>query len=93
MNEKELKCANIISDINEIDGVLSAIYFDRQKAEDIIRKHSTSDKTVAAINSPLSPGYITFDRATDDMVKNNLLIIRQVLMGNLTNEQFNGYSK
>lgn len=90
MNEKELKCAKIVSDINEIDEVLNAVYFDRKKAEDIIRKHTATNETVAVINSPLSLGYTTFDRATDEMVKNNLLIIRQVLLDNLAKEQLNG---
>ncbi|MDE6614303.1 MAG: hypothetical protein K2K24_02220 [Clostridia bacterium] len=90
MDIKELKCAKIVADIKEIDDTLNAIYFDRQKAENMIRKHSTTDETVAAINSPLSPSYTTFERATDDMVKNNLLIIREVLLGNLAKEQFNG---
>lgn len=83
MDDKELKCAKIVSDIKEIDDTLNSVYFDRQKAEDIIMKHTVTDITVAVINSPLSPGYTTFELATDDMVKNNLLIIRQVLFDNL----------
>lgn len=89
MYDKELKCVKIVSDIKEIDDALTSAYFDRQKAEEIIRKHTVTDVTVAVINSPLIPGYTTFEQATDDMVKNNLLIIRQVLLGNLAKAQLN----
>lgn len=83
MDDKELKCAKIVSDIKEIDDALTSACFDRQKVEEIIRKHTVTDVTVAVINSPFTPGFTTFEQATDDMVKNNLLIIRQVLLGNL----------
>lgn len=55
MYDKELRKANLEKDINEIDELLNATFFDRLKAENIIVKHNTTDETVAAINSPLSP--------------------------------------
>ena len=90
MSDKEIKIAKILDDIQEIDSTLSAQIFDREKAEDIIRKHNQKDAMVAMINSPLSSHYVTFEIATDDMVKNNLLIIRQVLLNNLAKESGNG---
>ncbi len=90
MNDKELKCANIKSDIDEIDEVLNAQAFDRKKGEDVIRKHNVTDETVAQINSPLVPGFMPFNQASDDMVRNNLVVIRQVLLAKLAKEQSNG---
>lgn len=90
MYDKELRKANLEKDINEIDELLNATFFDRLKAENIIVKHNTTDETVAAINSPLSPHCTTFDCATDDMVRNNLVVIRQVLLAKLAKKQLNG---
>lgn len=86
MNEKVIrKCKQISDDIKEINKILDN--FDRDKAEQIIKKHTLTDETVAVINSPLSPNFIPFNQAPDYMVKDNLIIIRQVLLDNLAKEQ------
>lgn len=90
MTEKELKCANIISAINEIDEVLNAIYFDRKKAEDIICKHNKSDMVIGTYNSPLNPNSFPFEMLSDEAIRSNLCKIRDYLVIKLAKEQFNG---
>ena len=71
-------------DIKEIEDVLKLnIVFNRMKAEDIIRKHNKTDAEIAIFNSPLNPYYVAFENATDEMVKNNLISIRNILIGKL----------
>ncbi|MCM1368107.1 MAG: hypothetical protein NC184_04780 [Roseburia sp.] len=90
MLDKAVKTAKFEQDICEIDNVLNAQIFDRAIAENIIRNHNKTDEIVAIINSPLRQGFVTFEQASDDMVKNNLIMIRQVLQAKLVTEQNNG---
>ena len=76
------------SDIHEIEAVLNryqqGMGFDRQKAEEIIQKHNRSDAAVAAYNSPLIPGWIAFEQASDEAMYCNLVAIRNILLAELT---------
>ena len=81
------KVLNIAKDIKEIEDALNPnVIFDRKKAEDIIRKHNATDELVATFNSPLNPGYTTFEKATNEMVMNNLISIRNILVVKLQQE-------
>lgn len=81
------KVLNIAKDIKEIEDALNPnVIFDRKKAEDIIRKHNATDEFVATYNSPLNPGYTTFENATNEMVINNLISIRNILIVKLQQE-------
>jgi len=57
--------------------------FDRQKAEEIIRKHNASDPAVAIMNSPLLRGWLPFQQANDDQVASNLTKIQAILEAEL----------
>lgn len=75
------KVLEVEKDIKEIDEVLNPnTVFNRTKAENIIRKHNIKDEVVALYNSPINPDYITFENATNEMVKNNLISIRSILL-------------
>lgn len=76
MNEKLIKLAK---DIDEILEVLNNPIFDISKAQDIIKKHNLSNEKVAAYNSPLKPGYVLFENSTEEMLKNNLTVIHEIL--------------
>lgn len=81
------KILEIEKDIKEIEEVLNPnIIFNRMKAENIIRKHNIKDEVVALYNSPINPDYITFEIATNEMVKNNLISIRNILVRRLLHE-------
>lgn len=81
------KILEIEKDIKEIEEVLNPnIIFNRVKAENIIRKHNIKDEVVSLYNSPINPDYITFKNAIDEMVKNNLISIRNILIGRLLHE-------
>ena len=81
------KVVDIAKDIKEINDVLNPnVIFDRKKAEDIIRKHNATDELVATFNSPLNPSYTTFEKATNEMVINNLISIRNILVVRLQQE-------
>ena len=75
------------SDIQEIEAVLNryqqGMGFDRQKAEELIQKHNHSDIAVATYNSPIRPGWITFEQASDVTVYCNLVAIRNILLAEL----------
>lgn len=81
------KVLKIERDIQEIEEVLNPnTIFIRTKAENTIRKHNGKDEVVALYNSPINPDYVTFENATDEMVKNNLIFIRNILVGKLLQE-------
>ncbi len=81
------KVLDIAKDIKEIEDVLNPnVIFDRIKAEDIIRKHNATDEVVATLNSPLNPSYTTFEDATNEMVVQNLIVIRNILIVKLQQE-------
>lgn len=90
--------AKTTADVLEIQIVLNpyqqGMPLDRKKAEQIIRKHNCSDVYVAAMNSPLSPGFVTFEQATDQMLAQNLKNIQTILsaklMGKSIDELQNG---
>ncbi len=80
MDKSDIKKINLSKDIDEIKEVLYNWFsFDRQKAEEIIRKHNLSNSKVAAMNSPTNPGYVKFENSTDEMIKNNLSQILKIL--------------
>lgn len=81
------KVLEIEKDIREIEEVLNPnTIFNRTKAENIIRKHNKTDMDIAIFNSPLNPYYVAFENATDEMVKNNLIFIRNILAGKILQE-------
>ena len=79
----EMDVIKFVDDIAEIqrvfDHVKAGYPLDRKKAEDIIRKHNASDPAIAAYNSPMLPGFVTFQQATDQMLLNNLNTIQAYL--------------
>lgn len=85
-NEKNIKILNLSKDINEIVELLKNPYFDRNKAQEIIKKHNLSNEKVAAFNSPLNPTYVRFEHSTDDMMKNNIVFILEILKAELAEE-------
>ncbi len=88
--DRLIKIAKIIADINEINDVLNAQFFDRCKAESIIHKHNDTDPVVAAVNSPLNPDVRPFYELDDDAIKANLCAIRNYFQLKLVEEQNNG---
>lgn len=78
----------LTNDIAEIQGIFNHVNagypLERKKAEDIIRKHNATDPVVAAYNSPILPGYVTFQQATDQMILQNLNTIQIYLSAKLT---------
>lgn len=83
--EEAVKLLNDIDEIQDVFCRVRAGYpLDRKKAEDIIRKHNLTDPLVAAYNSPIIPGYVTFEQATDQMVLGNLNTIQIYLSAKLT---------
>ena len=86
-NKETINKIKISHDIQEITDVLNnPCGFDRKKAEEIIKKHNISNAKIAAMNSPLSPNYIRFEYATNDMVANNLVGILSILKLELVQE-------
>ncbi len=73
------KRAQLLCDIKEIEELLNEKQFNRKKVENIIVKHNLNNEKIAAINSPLNPGYVRFEHSTDDMMKNNLEMILRIL--------------
>ena len=81
------KIAHLQNDIAEIDAVLNDINgFDCIKAEQIIRKHNATNTQVAEFNSPRHREFVPFERATPEMLKNNLINIRAILGAELAEE-------
>lgn len=88
MNIEEV--IRIQNDINEIDDIVYETNgFDRTKAISVIQKHNMTNFEVAIMNHPLRSGYTTFDCATNEMLANNLLGIKQILMAKLKAESLN----
>lgn len=80
MDKSDVKKLKLLIDINEIKSLLyNSFPFDRQKAEDVIRKHNVSNLKVSAMNSPYNYDYIRFEQATDEMIKYNLINIIEIL--------------
>lgn len=81
------------ADVFEIQSVLipyqNGMPLDRKKAEQIIRKHNSSDVHVGMMNSPLSPGFVTFEQATDQMLAQNLSNIQTILGAKLAGKSIN----
>ena len=86
MSNKELEIEQIRKDIKEIDDVFNAQFFDRSKAESIIRKHNVTDEVVGAVNSPLNPNVKPFYMLDDNAIKANLYFIRNYLVLKLAKE-------
>lgn len=85
-NDICIKLLNLTKDINEILEVLVNVTFDRNKAENIIVKHNSTNEKVNLINSPLNPGFVRFEESTEDMIKNNLLVILEILKAEYAEE-------
>lgn len=79
LDDKDIKLLNLERDISEIVEVLTNKIFDRNKAENIINKHNLTNLKIAAINSPLNPGFVRFEYSTDEMIRNNLSLILEIL--------------
>ena len=92
-NEHIEKIAHLQNDITEIDAALNDISdFDCNKAEQIIRKHNSTNIRVAAFNSPLRREFVPFERATPEMLRNNLINIRAILSEELAEEKLKAAS-
>lgn len=68
--------------------MLNPTIFERMKTYDIIRKNKKADMDIAILNSSLNPYHVAFENATDEMVKNNLIFIQNILVGKLLQESF-----
>ena len=85
--ENNQKIVKIESDIAEIDSVLyNPLGFDTEKAKQIISKHNSTNAEVATLNSPMRADWIPFEQATPEAVKNNLIVIRNILVTDLAKE-------
>lgn len=92
-NEHIEKIAHLQNDITEIDAVLKDTNgFDCDKAEQIIRKQNSTNIKVAAFNSPLRREFVPFERATPEMLRNNLINIRTILSEELAEEKLKAAS-
>ena len=68
----------IISDYNQGQRI------DRQKALEIINRLKEKDAAIAAFNSRLNPGWVSFSEATDEQIVRNLDITSSYLSGKMT---------
>ena len=79
MNVRLVKKTELTNDINEIIELLNKPQFDRNKANEIIIKHTLKNEKIAVLNSPLNPNTEKLENLTDDMIIENLKIILSVL--------------
>ena len=88
--DKARKIADDKHDIEEIKKILNdyrqARKIDREKAAEIIGRLNQKDIVVASFNSPLKPGWVSFQNATDEQFVDNLNATLQYLSKKATVE-------
>ena len=89
-NNSNFEIIKINNDIEEIKNLLNN--FDRSKSIETIKKHNATNLNISVINSPFNPGFVTFENATDDMIKNNLLIILNILQTEYTDKTLHSFN-
>ncbi len=81
--DKARRIADNARDIAEIQKILNDYRrdrrIDRQKAAEIIERLNQKDIVVASFNSPLKPGWVSFQNATDKQFVDNLNATLQYL--------------
>lgn len=70
----------IINDYRQGRGI------NRQKVTEIIGRLNMKDIAIAGFNSPLNPGWVSFQNATDEQLANNMNITLLYLSGKMTAE-------
>lgn len=82
----QAKIIELKNDIKEIENLLNTEPFDMDKGISILEKHKKKDVNVAAVNSPLTPNFVPYRYATDEMLKNNLFHLMEYLSSQLAIE-------
>mgnify|MGYP004486142785 CR=1 FL=1 len=86
--DKAQRLADNAHEIAEIQKILSDYNqgrkIDRQKALEIINRLNGKDAAIAAFNSRLNPGWVSFSEATDEQIVGNLDITSSFLSGKMT---------
>ena len=80
MNVRLVKKTELTNDINEIIELLNKPQFDRNKANEIIIKHTLKNEKIAVLNSPLNPNTEKLENLTDDELQ---LYLRTISNKNL----------
>jgi len=88
--DKARRIADNAHDIAEIQKIINdyrqGCGIDRQKATEIIGRLNMKDIAIAGFNSPLNPGWVSYQNATDEQLVNNMNITLLYLSGKLTAE-------
>lgn len=88
--DKARHIADNAHDIAEIQKILNDYRqgrrIDRQKVAEIIGCLNMKDIAIAGFNSPLNPGWVSFQNATDKQLANNMNITLLYLSGKMTAE-------
>lgn len=88
--DKARRIADNAHDIAEIQKILNDYRqgrrIDRQKVAEIIGRLNMKDIAIAGFNSPLNPGWVSFQNATDEQLANNMNITLLYLSGKMTAE-------
>lgn len=88
--DKARRIADNTHDIAEIQKIINdyrqSRRIDRQKVVEIIGRLNSKDIAIASFNSPLNPGWISFQNATDEQLANNMNITLLYLSGKMTAE-------
>lgn len=88
--DKARRIADNAHDIAEIQKILNDYRqgrrIDRQKVAEIIGHLNMKDIAIAGFNSPLNPGWVSFQNATDEQLANNMNITLLYLSGKMTAE-------
>lgn len=88
--DKARRIADNAHDIAEIQKIINDYRqgrrIDRQKAAEIIGRLNVKGIAIAGFNSPLNPGWVSFQNATDEQLANNMNITLLYLSGKMTAE-------
>ena len=88
--DKARRIADNAHDIAEIQKIINDYRqgrrIDRQKVAEIIGRLNMKDIVIAGFNSPLNPGWVSFQNATDEQLANNMNITLLYLSGKMTAE-------
>lgn len=86
--DKARRTGDNAHDIAEIQKIINDYKngrrIDRQKAAEIIGRLNMKDMAIASFNSPLIPGWVSFQNATDEQLFNNMNITLLYLSGKMT---------
>lgn len=95
--DKVRRIADNAHDIAEIQKIINDYRqgrgIDRQKVTEIIGRLNMKDIAIAGFNSPLNPGWVSFQNATDEQLASNMNITLLYLSGKMTAEGLKGLVK